>query len=689
MKLPPVSLAIRAAPITPNNKSTAVTIATWLLTVTFVIMFLSREAIKFVVLRKFQFDDLLILLATISAIGLSIVTLILASNGLGKFEAFFSLHRANAIQRSYYASDFFYISSICFAKLSLIAFFYGIGIKQTQRRIVKGFGVFILLWTFASLIAVAFQCGLPRPWEMLTLHCYNTGVFWIVYCIIDMTTDVSIIMLSVNLVAYLQVKLSRKVTVVACFAPRVLVIGASLARLIYLFPINSHDDPEFNLWVPVVCTQVQVCLSISTACIPYMKPFFEGVEAGVWRAGDLRRKGMTVDALYAYGSKSARYQKGHAKGKEPYSMDSVGTTPRFGRTPDVSPQIPSPELPSPLTAPRLTPPPNSRASSSRSPSERGLRLHIPPTHVRTTTDIASPQTASSHALSPQCWSPRPLLSPFPPSPTRPLPPPKGPQSLIPSSHYGSPDLNTLSPPSSSTHPLLPPVRIPTFPRPPSSQYSQTPGLPSSQFNKNPPPPIPRLQIPRSNSRNRISVHRMAPKTPSYSLIPPQPRYQQPPNTPPKQTSRSPQNRSRNQGPLPPTPQNRSRKPTPLLPTPPNSTPQSQSRNPSPQPQMYSSQPWSSRPPTPQKLYAPQSPVSPPSPSRVRNLRVLSPQNSSRNGQGVMDPKSPGSPPTPLTFWREESSGESVGTSAGAGLKGTRWPIIKDVRSSPRIVVNQF
>ncbi|KAF2472389.1 uncharacterized protein BDR25DRAFT_220358, partial [Lindgomyces ingoldianus] len=353
MRIPTVSVGVRATPITPDNRSTAVTIATWLLLIILIIMFLSREAIKFVVLRKFQIDDLLILLATLFAVGLSVTTLVLASNGLGVLRPL-TVRRADVFMKLYYASDFLYISSLCFAKLSLVSFFYGVGVKKVHRRIVQGLGVFIITWTIASLVAVAFQCGLPRPWEMLTLRCYNSGVFWIVYCIIDMTTDVSIIMLSVNLVAYLQVNLSRKITVVACFAPRVLVIVAALARLIYLYPINPHMKPAFNLWIPVICTQIQVCLSISTACIPYMKPFFEGVEAGVWRADDLRRKGMMVDELYAYrsaGGSLGTKGHGHSKGKEIYSMDSTirATSYKYGRSTDVSPQIPTPVPLSPLT----------------------------------------------------------------------------------------------------------------------------------------------------------------------------------------------------------------------------------------------------------------------------------------------------------------------------------------------------
>jgi hypothetical protein len=63
----PPSIAIRATPITTVDKSTAVTITTWVLMGIFVVMFLSREVVKFVVLRKFGWDDALILLATVGS----------------------------------------------------------------------------------------------------------------------------------------------------------------------------------------------------------------------------------------------------------------------------------------------------------------------------------------------------------------------------------------------------------------------------------------------------------------------------------------------------------------------------------------------------------------------------------------------------------------------------------------------
>lgn len=84
-----------------------------------------------------------------------------------------TVRKADLIQKGYYASEFLYILTIGFAKLSLVAFFYSVYHQRGQRRAVLAIGIFIFAWTLASIAAVAFQCGLPKPWETLTLHCYN------------------------------------------------------------------------------------------------------------------------------------------------------------------------------------------------------------------------------------------------------------------------------------------------------------------------------------------------------------------------------------------------------------------------------------------------------------------------------------------------------------------------------------
>jgi hypothetical protein len=225
-----------------------------------------------------------------------------------------------------------------------------------------------------------------------------------------MSTEISIIMLSFNLVFYLRLRFSRKVAVVACFAPRALVAAAALARLIWLYPITPHNDPEFGLWIPAILSQIHVCLSVCTACIPYMVPFFKSLETSRRRTYSSRTAEFHSDDR-AIRTPSSLWFRRQGRTKIFNSWDSTAISSlHYERVPQVSPYIPMPRPVSPLTPPRY----NSRpgTAKSRSPSQRGLNITIPdrnspfPQSGRT----GSPQTASSCALSPSCTSPVPLIS---------------------------------------------------------------------------------------------------------------------------------------------------------------------------------------------------------------------------------------------------------------------------------------
>ena len=141
-----------------------------------------------------------------------------------------------------------------------------------------------------------------------------------------MATDMAIIALSANLVVYLDIEPSRKLLVVACFAPRLLVIGAALARLVYLYPITPQNNPEFYLWVPTICAEIEICLSVSTACIPYIPLFCKGVEPRSWRAAATQQRGKprTPDS----GSTFLGIPK---RGKKLHSIDSRSEERRVGK----------------------------------------------------------------------------------------------------------------------------------------------------------------------------------------------------------------------------------------------------------------------------------------------------------------------------------------------------------------------
>ena len=93
------------------------------------------------------------------------------------------------------------------------------------------------------------------------------------------------------------------------------VIAAVVAQIVFSNRAVSTNDQSFDLWPAVLCTQIVQALSITTACILYLRPFLESLESGLIRIDDLRRRGM--EGVYGY-----RASKGTKKGSNPMSLGS-------------------------------------------------------------------------------------------------------------------------------------------------------------------------------------------------------------------------------------------------------------------------------------------------------------------------------------------------------------------------------
>ena len=68
-------------------------------------------------------------------------------------------------------------------------------------------------------------------------------------------------------------------------------ITATIFRVIYLNKYPASDVAD--LWMAVICTQIEIGISISSTCVPYMRPFFSGLEvccppsSCLWAATDV------------------------------------------------------------------------------------------------------------------------------------------------------------------------------------------------------------------------------------------------------------------------------------------------------------------------------------------------------------------------------------------------------------------
>ncbi len=75
------------------------------------------------------------------------------------------------------------------------------------------------------------------------------------------------------------------------------VVIACVAQMVYTVQVAGERDLTFDLWPSTICMEIVQCVSLTTACIPYLQPFLSSLESGFLRGDDYRRQ-STKDSSY-------------------------------------------------------------------------------------------------------------------------------------------------------------------------------------------------------------------------------------------------------------------------------------------------------------------------------------------------------------------------------------------------------
>ena len=77
-----------------------------------------------------------------------------------------------------YISQLLYVAVLCLTKLSLILFIRHIALARWAAVSCRILLYTVGLWGISTVIALAFQCKLPSPWETATDRCINQVSSW-------------------------------------------------------------------------------------------------------------------------------------------------------------------------------------------------------------------------------------------------------------------------------------------------------------------------------------------------------------------------------------------------------------------------------------------------------------------------------------------------------------------------------
>ena len=218
-----------------------------------------------------------------------------------------------------------YIFAICTTKLTTLTLLYNLTPLRSHRRPIVITGSFILAWTIATILANAFQCAMPRPYLYTSSsHCISQTGFWYATGIIDILTDIALMILPVMVIAKLQLPLNKKAAIAFAFSFRLATIACTAFRLSQITPALSRShhpyDPTFNAWLFTIATLLEIFAGIFATAIPHLRPFIESIQSGYL-------SGMIGEP--AEGSGRTLYGGSQAN-NDTYNMRKYGTKSRDG-----------------------------------------------------------------------------------------------------------------------------------------------------------------------------------------------------------------------------------------------------------------------------------------------------------------------------------------------------------------------
>ncbi|KAK6827411.1 hypothetical protein PG987_010752 [Apiospora arundinis] len=184
-------------------------------------------------------------------------------------------------QTTEYASTVLLILALAIVKWSILVFIERLSRNIVAPRIRRSVSAFVGVWFATATISSLFQCAVPKPWDYINGHqCLNRQAWWAYVSIVNMLTEICIATLYLLVIYKVQISRSKKIVVLSLFLTRLLVVAAAIAQLVMFFRAYPSPDLTQSLKIPIILNQTTLSVSVVTACVPYLKPFMENLDAG-------------------------------------------------------------------------------------------------------------------------------------------------------------------------------------------------------------------------------------------------------------------------------------------------------------------------------------------------------------------------------------------------------------------------
>ncbi|KAJ4412524.1 hypothetical protein N0V82_008749 [Gnomoniopsis sp. IMI 355080] len=216
------------------------------------------------------------------ALGVSIVTYVEISSGLGRHMQTLSpdqLHRFNA---SRFAAILLYVVGLTFVKLSFLAQYYRTFADRTIRRICMCFAFYCSLWGVVQAILYSFSCiPIQYLFPAISESCIRSGGIWSAIAVINVLTDAIIFGLPLKPLWRTSLVKRQKYLLSGIFFFGFVICVISVARIPTLRLTAASTDQTLTYTTTAILSLAELELAIVCTSLPVLRPIIARFVPGV------------------------------------------------------------------------------------------------------------------------------------------------------------------------------------------------------------------------------------------------------------------------------------------------------------------------------------------------------------------------------------------------------------------------
>ncbi|KAF2010250.1 hypothetical protein BU24DRAFT_73590 [Aaosphaeria arxii CBS 175.79] len=237
---------------------------------------------KIFLMKKFQIEDAVVIIAWLFCMGTQICLLLgISAGAIGAHAWEISIDLYGYFSRVILAAPLLYAIGTAAAKCALSLFYRRLSPNQWFQAAVW-FTLFVSVGAYTGLFfALLFACKpIAASWDPLLLPtavCVNRGAIYITQAVLGIVTDCLLIALPIPTVLKLQMSTQLKLGLVAFFAVGIVTIVTSIIRLIILLPSLTTMDQTWVIGEGCLWIFIEANLLIMCCCLPTIRRFLRHV----------------------------------------------------------------------------------------------------------------------------------------------------------------------------------------------------------------------------------------------------------------------------------------------------------------------------------------------------------------------------------------------------------------------------